>query len=152
MKLKTLDRGVNRQRLLVNLDQSQAFIAPRNPYIRLIGEPYLVHFPDCLLPLVRHLEISTPSLHVNINRIPPEEMASFLRLTRPIGIFACFAGSPDLGWALNEALKARRERTDRVFKAFSIPSCADSRNGFSFSSRQDGVVPIGQSKVGGAVQ
>lgn len=70
MKLKTLDQAVNRQRLLVNLDQSQAFIAPRNPYIRLIGE---------LLPLLRHLEISTPSLHVNINRMPPEEMASFLR-------------------------------------------------------------------------
>ena len=61
------------------------------------------------------------------------------------------AGSPDLGWATNEAPKARRERTDRVFKAFSVPSCADSRNGFSFSSRQDGVVPIGHSKVGGAV-
>lgn len=62
-----------------------------------------------------------------------------------------FSGSPDLGWATNEAPKAGRERTDRVFKAFSVPSCADSRNGFSFSSRQDGVVPIGHSKVGGAV-
>lgn len=121
MKLKTLDQAVYRQRLLVNLDQSQAFIAPRNPYIRLIGEPYLVYFPACLLPLVRHLEIVTPSLHVNINRMPPEEMASFLRFTRPIGIFACFQGLLTLAGLLMKRLRPDASEQTESSRLFQFP-------------------------------